>query len=312
VPIRHPDAVLVHMINIPTVFILGAGASKPFGFPIGHELKEMILKGLKSGGDSGLYHKLQEFGIKPQLISKFYAALKDSGRSSVDSFLEHRREFLEIGKYSISMTLIPCERHDKLFDVDGTYANWYEYIYNKMNTSFDEFDKNKISFITFNYDRSLEYYLYTALKNSYGKNDMKCIEKIRNIKIIHFYGKLGDIFTDEPYFKAYMPSYDFDEIQNSSSQIMIMSECEKTQMDYVRANGAIRSADKVYFLGFGYNDVNLGRLGIDGEIALKGLQGSGLGLDDAEIDVIKKKWNIQIHDNRSEIQKFIKKFVYLE
>jgi hypothetical protein len=31
------------MINKPTTLILGAGASAPFGFPTGNELKEKVL-----------------------------------------------------------------------------------------------------------------------------------------------------------------------------------------------------------------------------------------------------------------------------
>ena len=34
------------MIKIPTVFIVGAGASKPYGFPIGRELVTLICNNL--------------------------------------------------------------------------------------------------------------------------------------------------------------------------------------------------------------------------------------------------------------------------
>ena len=38
------------MIKTPTVFVLGAGASQPFGFPLGFELRDSainMIKGLK-------------------------------------------------------------------------------------------------------------------------------------------------------------------------------------------------------------------------------------------------------------------------
>jgi len=58
-------------------------------------------------------------------------------------------------------------------------GDWYQYFCDKLNTSFEEFDQNKISIITFNYDRSLEHSLFTALKNSYGKNDRDCALKLK-------------------------------------------------------------------------------------------------------------------------------------
>jgi hypothetical protein len=298
------------MIKTPKVFILGAGASKPFGFPTGHELKEMILRELVRGNSSNLYNKLLSFELKPQLIMKFYNALSNSGRSSVDAFLEHRTEFLEIGKYCIAMMLIPREKHSNLFDAEGKYADWYEYIFSKMNTSFDEFDKNKISFITFNYDRSLEYYLFTALKNSYGKNDLDCAQKIRNLNIIHFYGKLGNLFEGETLTKPYKPDFENDDIINASKQILIMSECEDIKKEFIEAKNLLKSSGWVYFLGFGYSDLNLQRLGVN-DIKVTPM-GSGLGLEIAEIDSIKKRYNIHIADNNSNVLTFLKKYAYLD
>ena len=34
----------VYLISAPTVFVVGAGASKPYGLPLGEELKQNILQ----------------------------------------------------------------------------------------------------------------------------------------------------------------------------------------------------------------------------------------------------------------------------
>ena len=39
-----------------------------------------------------------------------------------------------------------------------------------MNTPFEDFEKNLVSVITFNYDRSLEQFLFISLKSRYGKS----------------------------------------------------------------------------------------------------------------------------------------------
>jgi hypothetical protein len=43
----------------------------------------------------------------------------------------------------------------------------------------------------FNYDRSLEHFLFTALKYSSGKSDDECAGKLKTIPIIHLHGDLG-------------------------------------------------------------------------------------------------------------------------
>ena len=77
-------------------------------------------------------------------------------RISVDAFLEHRPEYLQIGKLSIALCIMAHEHEKKLFNAQ---RNWYDYLRIKLNSSFDEFGDNKLSIITFNYDRSIEHYL---------------------------------------------------------------------------------------------------------------------------------------------------------
>lgn len=87
----------------------------------------------------------------------------------------------------MAQVLMCCEDNVVMFE----RGDWYQYFCDKLNTSFEEFDQNKISIITFNYDRSLEHSLFTALKNSYAKNDRDCASKLKNIPIVHVYGQLG-------------------------------------------------------------------------------------------------------------------------
>jgi hypothetical protein len=83
------------MIKKPTTLILGAGASAPFGFPTGYEL--LLNKVLLLDNTSN-----PVFESFPQVhVEAFKNALSKSGKKSVDSFLEHRPEFVPIGKSAI-------------------------------------------------------------------------------------------------------------------------------------------------------------------------------------------------------------------
>src|SRR5262249_21509255 len=101
--------------------------------------------------------------------------------------------------------LIPYENRISLFQRDSyNDGDWYGYLFGKLNAEFSEFSQNKLSIITFNYDRSLEYYLLTALRSSYNKTSDECAQALEAIPIVHVYGQLGEI----PYPKPGSQPYD--------------------------------------------------------------------------------------------------------
>ena len=294
------------MIKTPTALILGAGASKPFGFPTGHELKESIVANIRPQVNSTLRNSLRDLGIPEDEVHSFFAALKDSGRSSVDAFLEYRTEFLKVGKYAIALSLMPYEEHHRLFQFDGKAADWYEYLFNKTNTSFEMFDHNELYIITFNYDRSLEYYLFTALKNSFNMSEEKCAEKMKGMPIIHVYGALCALPWQGGISRPYMPGLSPDNVKNASDQILIMSECSYKSEQFERAYQILYKVKRIYFLGFGYGEANLERLGLS-SLPSKYMAGTALGLEDAETTPINRSLGIQFPDNNSDVLQFLKK-----
>lgn len=97
------------MIWCKTVFVLGAGASYPYGFPTGEGLVNDIvaLASEEQTRDDFLYNDCVD-----RDVLRFAKDLADSDTPSVDSFLEHRPDFLKIGKLAICLSLIPKERDD--------------------------------------------------------------------------------------------------------------------------------------------------------------------------------------------------------
>ena len=136
------------MITRPTVFILGAGASYSFGYPLGKNLVEIILKNFDPANTKNSIELFKGLGFSEEEIADFRNELKFSVSPSIDTFLEPRKEDERyLGKLAIANALIPFENEEPLF-----YDNsWYSILFNKINSSFENFDKNKVSFITFNY-----------------------------------------------------------------------------------------------------------------------------------------------------------------
>ena len=132
-------------------FILGAGSSIPYGYPSGPRLIEQILKTLNPNFIYKFFfkHKNQEdeitllpaqqvfsdysiytkYGFNENEIERFRIALLNSNKDSIDSFLNDRREFMDIGKIAIANCILKCE-----IPTEFHYAeeNWLKYLWNNL------------------------------------------------------------------------------------------------------------------------------------------------------------------------------------
>jgi hypothetical protein len=276
------------MIENYTVLVLGAGASAPFGFPTGQGLKDRVCDTILRSPQS--VNTLKSLGFNEEKIAHFRAALTNSGRSSVDAFLEYREDFLDIGKAAIALTILPYETTSRLFKDwihkgSGEEGNWYDLLFSALTDGvpFDDVDKNSISIITFNYDRSLEHYLFTSLKNSYNKTDDECADKLRKIHIIHVHGSLGPL--DWQSHPAVIDSVPYNsgttqqDVKLATKNIRIVHESEATTPEFQVARHILPDSKTILFLGFGFHPVNLKRLGIGTiNIPHDNIKGTSLGL----------------------------------
>src|SRR5262245_60288218 len=96
------------MIEYPTVLVLGAGASRPYGFPSGEELlREAVTELLQPA--SAWRGLLDACGFSWNVQEQVARELAGSGRYSIDAFLEGRAEYRPIGTTAIAAALIPRE-----------------------------------------------------------------------------------------------------------------------------------------------------------------------------------------------------------
>lgn len=296
------------MIKEPTVLVLGAGARKPYGFPTGLELLRYVCVNLQRPRQRKI---LRANGFLDGEIDQFREALFYSGRTSVDFFLEHRPEFIRIGKASICMTLIPFEIESKLFTMDERANSWYEYLWTKLATDIDRFRENPLSILTFNYDRSLEQYLFTTLRNAYGLLDAKAAEVIMAIPIIHLHGRLGCLPWQSSTGRPYTADIEEEQLLFFSQQIKIISEGIGEDLEFNSALSLLKEAKIIYFLGFGWNEVNVLRLDIN-ILKTKQVFGSTYNLGYAEIESLRSKWTFMFADPAFDVLGCLKNHKTLE
>ena len=251
------------MIKKGTVFILGSGASIPYKYPSGVELVNKICSTLGSVA-CNTFNELRECGFGATAINDFRDALYGSGAESVDGFLEYRPEFMPIGKIAMAQALIPYENEAELFRRESD--NWYIYLFEKFDMPFAEFCKNnhKIGFITFNYDRSLEHFLFTAMRKKYGVSEADCAKALKSIPIIHVYGMLDRLPWQEEGGggRPHDSEYNLSMLKESAEKINIISGDTGDNSAFKKAGQLLQDAERIYFLGFGYNSMNLKRLDI--------------------------------------------------
>ncbi len=257
-----------------TVLVLGAGASAPYQFPTGSQLKDIISE--RSVGSD----VLRDLNVDPAEYHAFRTTLLRAGRTSVDAFLETRRDLLSIGKLAIALTLLPYEKMATLFDQWPTSRlhpeqkpagqkgeHWYELLFNMLTggRQFTDVDFTKLSIITFNYDRSLEHYFYSAITNSYNASPEEVAAKLDAMSIVHVHGSLGRLPWQR---ETRMPAVPYGDhsafsVSYAATTIKVLHETEMSSTEFERARGLISHAKCVYFLGFGFHHSNLQRLGAE-------------------------------------------------
>lgn len=289
---RTTDSRASQMLTKRTVLVLGAGASKPYNYPTGVELSQLIVNQLTAGNhQQRALVELCEFS--PNDVENFRLAFYRSGKDSIDAFLEHRTDLMVIGKAAIAAVLIAFQTEWHLFRYDA--PSWLRYIYNRLNTAFDDFGTNQLSIITFNYDRTVEHFFFRALQNTYNKSDEECRKALSAIPIIHLHGTLGKLPWQGSDGVLYDPSLTKESLAAAVNNIKIIHEeiTDVRDKEFTLAKRLMSDADRILILGFGYYPLNVQRLGLSTLVGNKTF-GTALNLRNAEMGAVLRTCNGKI------------------
>ena len=238
--------------------VLGAGASHSMGYPVGSALRSKVLEIGSTERQSfaitaGLYQD-------PGSLTHFVESFLRSQMFSIDAFLARRPEFSEIGKQVIAALLLEVEDEKRLRSVESR-DHWYRYFYNKFAAeSWEHLDFSSICIATFNYDRSLEKFLHDAIKDSYGKSDAQASEKLDSLSIVHIYGSLGSPIPGKEDHLVYGGPVTAAKVKVAANSLKVIPEGRDNDAALTRAREMLQSADRIAFMGFGFDETNVARL----------------------------------------------------
>ncbi|MDR3626838.1 MAG: SIR2 family protein [Ignavibacteriaceae bacterium] len=275
------------MIKQNTVFILGAGASAPYNFPTGYNLNWKIIDNFRSRMTK-IAHGKNPYMVDnlDKEIAVFLDQFKGTPQTSIDLFLNRHRSipfFSELGKKAIILSLLDSEKESLVYFTRRNNAgNWYSSIFQYMLNglenpdSYKQFGDNKITFITFNYDRSLEYYLHYSLSKNFSEtlkdeNKEAYKEVINKINIIHVYGQLGPLpwqnkMSASPISSTRIESLGYGETTIDYDYLNLLTEYIQTIPERISIPKgdpiweALAYAEHIFFLGFSFGEENMNML----------------------------------------------------
>lgn len=270
--------------------LLGAGSSLSMGYPVGASLRSEIIQFANNRYKTHICDSMAD----ERDLNLFVEQFKLSQMESIDAFLARRPNFSEIGKRAIAAILLDKENERLLHSSDHT-DNWYRYFFNKITSDkWEKLDFSNISIVTFNYDRSLEFYLTNAMKASYGKSFDSCCDKLKELKIIHVYGTLGESHPRNTDYFYYGEKINRRRVDIAASKLKVIPEGRQDDETLNAARKELLSADRIGFLGFGFDSINLQRLDskvtcsriVETELngkKFRTIHGTCVGMTDAEI-----------------------------
>lgn len=293
------------MFQQNTVFILGAGASWHYGYPTGYDLIEKVLnkannilkfETFKEHGHyyapsyntniPQCYKQENEGKVNPKETwenlqnecKELVLKLKTTAPLSIDVFLKHNASVEKITKLLIGWILLECEYKYENAECNPNRLpsnqkpipnkrndNWVKFIVSKLLNAKNICD-NKVDFITFNYDFSLENRIKEALDNTENV-DSKSIDTFFENRIHHVYGKLikQDDFNDSYSKFLKNKTNHFGEIidisYKSSKNLEIISPKSNEELSNIQSK--ISNARSIYILGYGFDQMNNNNLKLD-------------------------------------------------
>ena len=270
------------MFQQPTVFVLGAGANYELGFPLGSELMSAVGACMRMKGGRPCTEAADDFmrSIRNRFGDEANNYL-NAGQNlvhvmprflSIDEamhYLSEDRKSIAVGKGAIVDSILRAERQSKLKlaqsdrpVLSGVEKTWVAQFFSMLLSNLTKGDAARIfenvTIINFNYDRSLEHYLYWALQTEALIPEADAKEIVGTLAIIRPYGSVGPLNWQTGggvEFGSGLRSI-FDLVDG----IQTYTEQRNTQIQRL-IDQVLDDARLIVILGFGFHRQNLELLG---------------------------------------------------
>lgn len=312
------------MFNLKTLFVVGAGASHEVGLPIGSQLKSDISQRLnitfpngweQESGDREIAQALRKHvsltgegaDINPYLHAGWIMRDAMPQASSIDNFIEAHEGDGKIelcGKLAITRAILEAESRSNLY-IDEHQSNasldyrrfqdtWYVKLMQLLTEGRRKRDIDKIfknvSFISFNYDRCIEHFLYHALQTYYSLPPDESAALVNMLPIYHPYGTVGMLpWQDRPGIVPYGGNSHGDDILSLSAQIKTFSERVEDEPSIAEMHRIVQEAEVAVFLGFGFHPQNLELLKPSDASEARHIYATAIGISQNDREVVERQ-----------------------
>lgn len=292
------------------VFIVGAGASADFGLPVGKQLaaiiRSRIVEDFARGDQRGLSAEISrhvELGDEMYTAADRLAAALVLDRT-IDQTLHVMRNvprLVELGKFCIAYVIAQSERSSSLFALDSKTTDisalltlresWLHKLFDKIagdeDYSPDSIGRtfSNIAFITFNYDRCIEQYLFHALTKIVGWSESDARDALGSLSIEHVFGSLGTIHHlggDSQFGSPRQNAF------HTSEGIVTYREEYRDIARLAKIRGIVASAKSVTWLGFGFAPENMELLIPEGHAVDCPHRATTLGLTSSSVRIARR------------------------
>lgn len=222
---------------------------------------------------------------------------------SIDNFLHYHSDdthIVALGKTGIASSILEAERNSALFsdthgspiDFSKTQNRWLNAFCqilsegvqkSGLDTIFD-----KVSIITFNYDRCIEHYIAQWLVSYARVNHETAYGLTGRLRIIHPYGQVGWLpWQSNPFRVPFGEDLWDEKLLAVSKRIRTFTEGVDDD-DLINAmDEEISSAYRIVYLGFSYGEMNLELLKLKTDGVAKDVFGTAFGISAPNLGAIK-------------------------
>lgn len=212
--------------------------------------------------------------IVSSIVKNFAKSIRHSMMVSTDEFLKNRlgqekSEEADFGKRLIAREILMAEKESENSYVRGGEGkkkeqwlgniDWIQHLLSLIDQqdNWEEILKQTV-FLTFNYDRVLEYCIFLYLTSDKQYADAAAHAFIKDMKIFHVNGFIGSL--EEIPFGA-VENGKYQEIAERMETVWEKRQ-NRDESEKEKYQGFLKNAQRVYFMGFSYIPDNLESIGI--------------------------------------------------
>jgi hypothetical protein len=296
-----------------TVFILGAGASWHYGYPTGEALVEKIIQkativarylehSLRVNHTERPVYIVEDHKPDADLQTQWQLALKNCQKLKagleqvnplvIDYYLGWNPDLQKLGRLLIAWVILECEdaAQEKGRNINrrqGEYRDdWVRFVIHQIAINCKKSSDllgNRVSFVTFNYDLSLEASLHKGLSHIQMFAESDVSKFLSGSRIVHMYGKIREVLhanskldwllqgQDPKQFNEFSMG-DFhmkfkillDAVYSASKGLRVIDPDDKgsNDTDLTIARTVIADAQRIFILGYGFDENNSERLNL--------------------------------------------------